>query len=160
LNGFIRNRGGLCAQQSVGELRLRGEVQEGEQQKVRAEVLIFTRDRFLDFDHHLRLVPGRRGVSGDGCSLGGVVIVRDSRTNTRSRLHGDLVTVGDEIPDTCRGHRNPEFIVLDFADNRNLHAISPQLWDCVVDSRPRESTGQNSIESCTSETIAGLPEPQ
>jgi hypothetical protein len=95
-----------AGEQGLGDFRVGGQVEVGEQGQVGAEEPELLLHRLLDLHHHLL----RPGVLGPGHDVGArslVVGVGDRRPLTGTGLDAHLDPVAFELPDPVRGHRHP-----------------------------------------------------
>lgn len=113
LDGLIGDGGGAGLHERRGERLIRGEVEVGEQDEIRAQEAVLLGDRLLDLEHEVAGGPRGGGVRGDLRSGSLVFGIGDERALTGSCLHGDLMAVGDEFMDAGSGDGDSELIVLD-----------------------------------------------
>src|SRR5699024_10311635 len=92
--------------------------------EILAQELVLLLDGFLDLEHELDGGPGLGGVGSDAGPGVGILLIGDERSFAGSRLHGDLMTVGDELVDTGCGDGDSELVVLDLGGHCNAHCVS------------------------------------
>ena len=109
---LVRDRGRARVDQALGELRVRREVQVGEQRLVGAQARDLDRLRLLDLDHQVGLGEHRVGVGDDRRALGDEVGVRDRRTGTGARLHEHGMPAPGQLAHARRGQ--PDAVLIDF----------------------------------------------
>jgi hypothetical protein len=107
--------------QRAGECLLGGEVKVGEENEPGAEVAVLALDRLLHLQHQVGGAPGARRVGEDGRARCDVELIGDGGSHPCLGLHVDLVAVRHEVMNAGRRDRHPEFVVLDFARDRDLH---------------------------------------
>ena len=123
LNGLVGDRSGACLEQSIGLGTIGREVKVGEQGQVLTQVLVLAGDRLLHLDHHLANLPGVGGVADDLRTLRDKFLIRDRRTDARTRLDVDLVAPPDELMDANGGDGDPELVVLDLGRDCDTHVL-------------------------------------
>src|SRR5699024_6343622 len=89
-----------------------GEVEVGEEDEILAQELVLLLDGFLDLEHELAGGPGLGGVGSDVGPGAGILLIGDERSFAGCRLHGGLMTVGDELVDTGCGDGDSVLVVL------------------------------------------------
>ena len=105
LHGLVGDRRRSRGDQRLGDARVGGEVQVGEQGEVAAQEFELLGLGFLDLDHHV-LRPGIRSSRHDVGAGGDVVGVGDRRAFAGTGLDEDLDAETFELAYAVRGHRH------------------------------------------------------
>ena len=122
---LIGDAGRAAGQKVPGLLRVRRQVQIGEQHLSRPQPLALGGLRLLDLHDHLG--PGEQ-LLGRGHDLRPrrrVIRVGKARTQTRAALDHHLMTMRQRLACRVRCHSDPEFLRLDFPWTSDLHLILP-----------------------------------
>jgi hypothetical protein len=122
-DGLIGDAGGARLHEALRELRVRREMQVGEQQVVGAEQLHLPRLWLLDAQDQLSLLEHRLRVGQDARALCHVLVVRDRAPDPRLGLDEHLVPVLDELPHARRREGHAVLVRLDLRRNPDLHPV-------------------------------------
>ena len=124
-DGFIGNADRAGVEQLFGLRRIRGQVQIGEQDLTRAQLLALVGLRFFDLYDHVGagedFIGGvqQRGTGGD------VVLIGQARAQAGTRLHHHLVAVMHQLMHRRGDQAYAIFVVLDFLGDADTHAGIP-----------------------------------
>src|SRR5699024_10253431 len=116
----------------LGELRVRREVEVGEQDQGLAQVPVLLRERLLDLDDHLGPCPDLVRRIEDGRPRRPVVLIAHAGADAGPRLDHDVVSSRDELVDAGSAQPHPVPVVLDLPGYPDPHIVPP-----CCDCRPR-----------------------
>ena len=111
--------------EALSLLRIRRQMQIGEQDLPGAQHLALHRLRLLDLDDHLRLGEHRLSIVSYTRAGGEVQVVGEADGLTRSALDQHLMAMLNQLSYTARRQANAIFVVLDFFGYTDEHAASP-----------------------------------
>ena len=120
-DGLVGNAGDGVLQQLLCKLGKRRQVKIGEEDKVLAQVLELAGNGFLDFDHHVRLLPNL--ISGGGDLGAGLFIVGvgHGRELTGGSLDQHVVTSVYQGLNARWHDANPRLVVLTLFRDADNH---------------------------------------
>ena len=124
-DGLVGYGGGAGPHQRARLLRVRRQVQVGEQNLPGREPGAFFQLRFLDLDDHFRCAENLVGVTGDLGAGSGVFRVVEPGACACAGLDQHAVTFPGEPGRGIRRQADPVFVILDFFRNADAHLSSP-----------------------------------
>ena len=105
----------------MGLVRIRGEVQVGEQQLAFAEHLALDRLGFFDLHDHVRGGKDLFGTVQDFGTCGRVVGIRETCTDAGTGLNDDTMAVGHGLLRGIGCHTDAKFLRFDFFRASDFH---------------------------------------
>jgi hypothetical protein len=108
----------------MGLVRVRGEVQIGEQHLALAQLRPLARLRLLHLHHHFGLGENTLRAVGEDGPGGGIIGIREPGANPGARLDHHLMAMGARLARGGRGHADPVFLVLYFPGASDQHDSS------------------------------------
>ena len=121
LDGLVGEGGDPAVQELTGQLRVRGQVQVGEEHESASQERVLGRYRFLDLEDHLGAVPDLLGAAQERGAGGGVLLVVDAGAEPGPDLDGDLMALLGQGAYTGRGDSHPPLVVLDLGGDTDPH---------------------------------------
>ena len=102
-------------------LTISGQMKVSEQQLTRAKLPTLVRLRFFHLNNQVTLGKNRGRRVSNGRSGGDIILVRETCALTGVCLNHDLMTMVDQLNNTCGRQTHTVLVVFDFLWNANTH---------------------------------------
>ena len=119
LHRLIRNRRDVARKKRVGDVRIRGKVQVGEENEARTEILEFGCEWLLHFADEIRALPNLCSCVNDGRAGTNVVLIGDRRVAASAALNENCCSRVEKFTNSIGGDGDSMLFLLDLAWHSN-----------------------------------------